>query len=290
MEGALRGLDFDVLLNCAAFTRVDEAEGNASLAFAVNAHAVRAMARACAAKRARLVHVSTDYVFGGDRARRHPLREGDPVAPVNVYGASKAMGETLARHASDDVVIVRVASLFGAAGAGGRGGNFVETVIRRVRETGSLRVVDDQTMSPTGAADVARVVIRMLEDRCPPGLYHVVNSGRATWFEFAREIVRQAGVPAALTPCGTGDYPATAERPRYSVLDNDRASTGFDPMPAWQDALERYLHGKGHLGGGGRRRPAGSTGSIRSVPPGAGRPDHAEPGPSGTRPGPEGPA
>ena len=215
--------------------------------FAVNAHAVAAMAQVCAAKRTRLVHISTDYVFGGDVERARPLREDDPTAPVSVYGASKAMGETLARLASDDVVILRVASLFGVAGAGGKGGNFVETMIRAGREKGALRVVDDQTMSPTSTADVARVIVRMLTDGCAPGLYHAVNAGSATWFGFACEIIRRAGVEADVTPCATGEYPVRAARPRYSALDNAKASAAFGAMPPWQDALDRYLHARGHL-------------------------------------------
>ena len=245
VERALGGLDFDAVVNCAACTRVDEAEDDAALAFAVNAHAVQAIAQACAAKRARLVHISTDYVFGGDVEWRRPLREDDPAAPVNVYGASKAMGETLAGLQCDDVVILRVASLFGVAGAGGKGGNFVETMIRAGREKGALRVVDDQTMSPTATADVARVVVRMLTDGCAPGLYHVVNAGAATWFEFAREIIRRAGVEATVAPCATEEYPVRAMRPRYSVLDNAKASAAFGAMAPWQDALDRYLQAKG---------------------------------------------
>ena len=241
VERVLGGLDFDAAVNCAAYTRVDEAEDDAALAFAVNAHAVQAMARACAARRARLLHVGTDYVFGGDAQRASPLREDDPTAPINVYGASKALGETLARLESDDVVILRVASLFGVAGAGGKGGNFVETMLRAGREKGALRVVDDQTMSPTATADVARVVVRMLTDGCAPGLYHVVNAGTATWFEFAREIIRRAGVEATVTPCATGEYPVRAARPRYSVLDNTKVSAAFGAMPPWEDALDRYL-------------------------------------------------
>ena len=247
VERVLGGLDFDAAVNCTAYTKVDEAEDDAALAFAVNAHAVQAMARVCAAKRARLVHVGTDYVFGGDVALRRPLHEDDPIAPVNVYGASKAMGETLARLASDDVVILRVASLFGVAGAGGTGGNFVETMIRAGREKGALRVVDDQIMSPTTTADVAGVVLRMLADGCAPGFYHVVNTGAATWFEFAREIVVRAGVEATVTPCATGEYPVRAARPRYSALDNAKVSAVFGAMPAWQDALDRYLHAREHL-------------------------------------------
>ena len=247
VERALANLHFDVLVNCTGYHRTDEVEDNASLAFAVNAHAVQAMARVCAAKRARIIHISTDYVFGGDAQRTRPLREDDPTAPVNVYGASKATGETLARLASDDVVILRVASLFGVAGASGKGGNFVETMIRVGRERGALRVVDDQAMSPTATADVARVVVRMLTDGCAPGVYHVVNAGSATWFEFAREIVRRAGVEATVTPCATGEYPVRAARPRYSALDNAKVSAVFGAMPAWQDALDRYLHARGHL-------------------------------------------
>ena len=246
VERVLGGLNFDVAVNCAAYTRVDEVEDNATLAFAVNAHAVAAMAQVCASKRARLIHISTDYVFGGDVERRSALREDHPTAPVNVYGASKAMGETLARLASDDVVILRVASLFGVAGASGKGGNFVETMIRAGREKGALRVVDDQTMSPTSTADAARVIVRMLTDGCAPGLYHAVNTGSATWFEFAREIIRRAGIEADVTPCATEEYPVRAARPRYSVLDNTKVSAVFGAMPEWQDALDRYLRAKGY--------------------------------------------
>ena len=244
VERVLGSLDFDVLVNATAWNLVDRAEDEAAPAFALNAHAVRAMARACAARGARFLHVSTDYVFGGDAARTRPLREDDPIAPINVYGASKAMGEALARLACQDVVILRVASLFGTAGAGGKGGNFVETVIRAGREKGALRVVDDQTMSPTASADVARVVLRMLAQGCAPGVCHVVNDGPATWFEFACEIVRLAGIEATVTPCTSEEYPTRAARPRYSVLDHTRVSAAFGPMAPWQDALERYLRAR----------------------------------------------
>ena len=246
VERVLVSLDFDALVNCTGYHKTDEVEDNAALAFAVNAHAVQAMARVCASKGAQFVHISTDYVFGGEIDRTKPLREDDPTAPINVYGASKAMGEALARLASDDVVILRVASLFGVAGASGKGGNFVETMIRAGRDKGTLRVVDDQIMSPTATADVARVVVRMLTEGCAPGSYHVVNAGAATWCEFAREITRRAGVEATVTPCTTGEYPVRAARPRYSVLDNTKVTAAFGTMPPWQEALERYLRAKGH--------------------------------------------
>ena len=247
IERVLGGPQFDALVNCAAYTGVERAEDDATGAFAVNARAVQALARVCAARQARFFHVSTDYVFGGDAARREPFREFDATAPLNVYGASKAMGETRARLESDDVVILRTASLFGVAGTGGRGDNVVETMIRRARETGRLRAVNDQAMSPTASADVARVVVRMVRDGCAPGIYHVVNAGSATWFEFACEVVRRTGVSADVEPCSAEEYPARAPRPRYSVLDNAKVSAAFGAMPAWQDALERYLRASQRL-------------------------------------------
>ena len=241
IDRLLGSLRFDALVNCAAYTQVDLAEVDATTAFAVNTHAAQALARVCAAKRARLLHISSDYVFGGEAARRRPLREDDPTAPVNVYGASKAMGESRASLEADDVVILRTASLFGVAGAGGKGDNVVETMIRAAREKETLRVVDDQRMSPTATEDVARVVMRMLKDGCELGIYHVVNAGSATWYEFACEIVHRAGVAANVTPCASGEYPVRAPRPRYSVLDGTKVSAVFGAMPAWQEALERYL-------------------------------------------------
>ena len=241
IDRLLGSLRFDALVNCAAYTQVDLAEDDATGAFAVNTHAVQALARVCAVKRARLLHISSDYVFGGEAARRRPLREDEPTAPVNVYGASKAMGERRASLEADDVVILRTASLFGVAGAGGKGDNVVETMIRAARETGTLRVVEDQTMSPTATEDVGRIAVRMLKDGCAPGAYHVVNAGSATWYEFGCEIVRRAGVAADVTPCTSKEYPVRAPRPRYSVLDNAKVSAAFGAMPAWQDALARYL-------------------------------------------------
>ena len=247
IERLFQDFDFDALINCTGYHKTDEVEDNADLAVAVNAHAVQRLAEVCDRRRARFVHVSTDYVFGGDSGRTDPLTEDDPVAPVNVYGASKALGETLANLALDDLVIVRVASLFGVAGASGKGGNFVETMIRLGRETGALRVVDDQVMSPTATADVARVVLRILVEDCAPGLYHVVNDGAASWFDFAREIIARSRIDATVTPCSSKDYPTRAVRPRYSVLDNKKTSIAFGPLPPWQTALDDYLRARGHV-------------------------------------------
>ena len=248
-EAIARELDdvqFDVLVNCTGYHRTDEAEDNAALAIAVNAHAVESMAKLCARKRARLLHISTDYVFGGDAERMQALKESDSIAPVNVYGASKALGETLAKLAHEDVVILRVASLFGVAGASGKGGNFVETMIRLGRERKSLNVVDDQIMSPTATADVADVAYRMLCQGCPSGTYHVVNSNTASWYGFATEIFRQTGQTVGVTPCDSAGYPTRAQRPSFSALDNTKTASAIGSLRPWQEALDAYLLAKGH--------------------------------------------
>ena len=249
VRGALENLDFEVLVNCTSYHKTDEVELNATPAFAVNAHAVREMARACRARGARFCHVSTDYVFAGDGDR--PYREDDCTGPVNVYGASKAMGEQLALlDGGDDVTILRVASLFGVAGASGKGGNFVETMIRLAREKGEVRVVDDVTMSPTATSDLAAWILALIEQRAPGGIYHAVNSGQATWFEFAAEILRQSAIDARATPIDSGAFPTVARRPAYSVLDNSRLAGVLGPLPDWRGALARYLAAKGHVASG----------------------------------------
>lgn len=241
----LNAIDFECLINCSSFHRTDEVERSAQLAFTINTHLVERLARLCADKRARLVHVSTDYVFGGAK-HSTPLTEADPKAPVNVYGASKAMGEDLAIMSADDVVIVRVASLFGVAGSSGKGGNFVETMIRVAREKGAVRVVADQTMSPTSTADVAAALFDMLARDVRSGIWHVVNSGAATWHEFAQAIVGRTVADAVVTPISTADYPTAARRPAYSVLDNAKLQGEIRPMRHWRDALDAYLAAKGH--------------------------------------------
>ena len=241
---ALADRDFDVLINCASFHATDAVETDAQRAFTVNAHAVQAMADACRRKGARFVHISTDYVFDG--CRRSPYGEDDAPGPLNVYGASKLMGEALARVAHQDAIIFRVASLFGVAGSRGKGGNFVETMIRVGREKGTLRVIDDQFMSPTSTADVAGAILVALEAGIAPGVYHAVNTGQASWYEFARRIIERAGVDATVEPIPAAEYPLPARRPAYSVLANAKLAAVAGPIPHWTDGLDRYLHAKGY--------------------------------------------
>lgn len=242
---ALRDLDFGCLINCSSYHKTDEVERNAQQAFTINTHLVQRLAELCARKKARFVHVSTDYVFGGKK-KRSPLVEDDGKAPLNVYGASKAMGEDLALSTDGDVLVLRVASLFGVAGASGKGGNFVETMIRMGRDKGHLRVVADQMMSPTATADVAMAVIKMVRSGADRGIWHVVNSGAATWYEFACRIMERAGVAATVEPIASSDFPTAAMRPPYSVLDNSKLSAAIGPMRAWQEALDAYLSVKNY--------------------------------------------
>lgn len=244
LRKALADRTFDALVNCTSYHKTDEVEGQTQRAFDTNAFAVRAMAEACAAKGARFVHISTDYVFDGKGDR--PYNERDAAGPLNVYGASKLMGEALARTHCDDSLILRVASLFGVAGASGKGGNFVETMLRFGRERGHLRVVADQTMSPTATADVAWMIFAALGQSVPAGLYHAVNRGHATWHAFAARIIERAGVDAKVDPIPASEYPVPARRPAYSVLDNGHLARLIGDIPHWHDALDRYLVAKGH--------------------------------------------
>jgi len=237
--------EFDALINCTSYHKTDEVEDNAAYAIAINAWAVKTLAELCAQKRSRFIHISTDYVFDG--LANDPYTEDASTGPLNVYGASKVMGEALARTQHDDVLIFRVASLFGVAGASGKGGNFVETMIRVGREKGQLRVVNDQVMSPTYTADVAEMILAALRQRVAPGIYHAVNSGQASWYEFACRIIERAGVEATVEPIPSSEFPQRAQRPAFSVLDNRKLTALIGDIPPWEDALDRYLKAKGHL-------------------------------------------
>lgn len=248
IETSLDTQEFDVLLNFAAEHKTDEVETDPRRAFAVNAHAVRQLAELCKRRGAVLYQVSTDYVFGGDWRRKAPYVEADPLAPVNAYGASKAVGEALARLAHDRVVVVRVASLFGLGSDGPPRGNFVETMLRLAEGGKPLKVVADQEMSPTSTVDAARALLGLVTRGTDAGTFHAVNSGSASWYDLASETFRLAGIDADLTPVPSSAYPTVAARPRYCVLDNSRIGAVTEPMPEWRDALGRYLDA--------RRRPA----------------------------------
>ena len=235
-----------VVINTAAYNHVDQAETEFARAFDVNAQGPLNLARACAAANATLVHVSTDYVFGG-QAAREPLPEDALPAPLSVYGASKLAGEHLVRGTGVRHLIVRTCGLYGSRGSAVKGGNFVRTMLRLAREGRDLRVVNDQHCTPSYARDVAEGIIGLIEANARE-TFHVVNSGSCTWFEFAEEIFAAAGLAPSLTPVTTAKYPTPARRPPYSVLATDRmVAVRGHPLRDWRAAVRAYLAELGEL-------------------------------------------
>src|SRR5579884_3737096 len=231
----------DVVINCAAYNFVDRAESEPQEAFAVNAWGVRELARLCRERDCLLVHFSTDYVFGLDPTRRQPWTEKDAPGPISVYGLSKLAGEYLVRSICPRHMVIRTCGLYGVWGSGGKGGNFVETMLRLAEQGKPLRVVDDQTCTPSYTVDVAETTLALLKTG-QSGLYHVTNSGGCTWHELARTIFELAGMYANLTPIPSRDYPTPARRPAYSVLDHTGLRQLQIPSPRpWREALAAYL-------------------------------------------------
>jgi dTDP-4-dehydrorhamnose reductase len=230
----------DLFVNCAAYNLVDKAESDPAAAHAVNADGVKALAEACATIWAKLIHFSTDYVFGGD-SHTSPRTETDPPAPVSVYGTSKAAGEAHALALSANNLVIRTCGLYGVWGSGGKGSNFVETMLRLAASGKPLRVVNDQRCTPSYTADVADATVQLLQ-RGAGGLFHVVNSGDCTWYEFAAEIFRQSGLKPELIPITSTEFGAAAKRPASSVLSTAKLVSLSIPAPRpWQEALTAYL-------------------------------------------------
>ncbi len=236
---------FDVVVNCAAFTRVDDCEDRPADALRVNAQGAYEVARACAQSGALCVFISTDYVFDGRKGS--PYREEDAPAPINVYGTSKLAGEFLVRQAARRWLILRIASAFGKSGSRGKGGNFIEAILARARSGDAIRVVNDVWMSPSYTMDVAAILERFIEFDAT-GLYHAANLGRCTWFEFASEAVRMVGLDAEIEPVPCDHYPSKAKRPKNSSMTSVRLeeTLGFAPRP-WPEALRDYLVERGHI-------------------------------------------
>jgi dTDP-4-dehydrorhamnose reductase len=231
----------DLVMNMAAFHKVDVCEEQPELTFAVNTYGPRNLALACRAHGAVLLHMSTDYVFGGDKTRITPYAETDPPAPINAYGISKAAGEQFIRYLLERYFIVRVTGLYGVAGSSGKDGNFVELMLRLAREGKPIRVVDDQRMTPTYTVDLAHQIAALI---ATPHyrLYHATSQGSCTWHEFATEIFRQGGLSPNLSRAKTGDFGEKAVRPGYSVLENKALQNlGIDQMRPWTEALAGYL-------------------------------------------------
>jgi dTDP-4-dehydrorhamnose reductase len=241
LRTTLSSLRPDVVINCAAYNFVDKAEAEPPAAFAVNAWGVRSLAQVCRDLDCTLVHFSTDYVFGLDADRRTPWTELDAPGPVSVYGLSKLAGEYLVRSICPRHFVVRTCGLYGVWGSGGKGGNFVETMLRVAGMGKPLRVVADQVCTPSFTVDVAAATIALV-GTTQYGLYHVTNAASCTWHDFAAAIFAGAGVKADLTPITSAEFGAAARRPSFSVLSNDALrATGVAPPRPWREALQVYL-------------------------------------------------
>jgi len=225
----------DVVINCAAFTKVDLAETETFAAFTANTYGPGILAEACAREEIKLVHFSTDYVFDG--SKMEPYTEYDPVNPVSHYGSTKLQGERRVMGASHRNLSIRTSWLFGPGGP-----NFVKTMILKGRQLGKLRVVDDQIGAPTYTYDLAMGAIRLIQEDAT-GVVNVTNSGECSWYQFAVEILRIAGLnEVEVTPIPSAEYPTPATRPKNSRLSGARfaAITG-QPLRHWREALAEYL-------------------------------------------------
>ena len=239
----------DIIINTAAYVRVDDCETERDRAFLINALGARNVAVVAQRLEAKLFHLSTDYVFGGEsRSPVLPYTEFDTPVPVSVYGKSKLAGENFVRHLCTRYFIIRSSGLFGIAGASSKGGNFVETMMKLAREQSELRVVNDQVCSPTYTRDLASKIVELIDTEYY-GIFHVTSKGSCSWYEFTKEILKQASLNTAVIPISSEQYLQKAMRPGFSVLDNYQLRLlGLDDMPSWQEALKNYMISKGYIG------------------------------------------
>lgn len=223
----------DVIIQGAAYTKVDDAEEEEEEAHLINATTTRYLAERAREIGALLVYPSTDYVFDG--RQNEPYTTDAPTAPLGAYGRSKLAGERAAERAGE-YLIIRTSWLFGAGGK-----NFVATVLERGARGEPLRVVDDQRGSPTWTKDLARAILDLIEGEAPTGIYHVVNHGETTWYGLALATLLLAGLDTEITPIRTEEFPRPAPRPRYSVLDPTLTEALIGPLPEWREALGSAL-------------------------------------------------
>jgi dTDP-4-dehydrorhamnose reductase len=240
----LMAQDFDVLINCAAYTAVDDAEIEPKKAKAINSEALKPISRACRKKQALLMHLSTDYVFG--ETAPFPIDEDHPTKPASIYGQTKFDGEEIVEKHCPRHIIIRTSWLYGSEGH-----NFLKTMLRLAENNQELNVVLDQVGTPTFVDDLAEAIIKILEkkwDKSSGGIYHYSNEGLASWFDFAKAIFELTGTEMSLHPVDSLSFPTKAKRPAYSVLNKEKIKEAFDiEVPYWRDGLKRCLEKMGLL-------------------------------------------
>jgi dTDP-4-dehydrorhamnose reductase len=233
----------DLIVNTASFHFVDQCEERFADAFHINVTAVANLARVAEQTGAIFVQFSTDYVFDG--TKRSPYVESDPTGPLSTYAESRVAGEWVTQHYCKRSYVIRTCGLYGLGASSTRSGNFVETMLRAAKAGKPLRVVDDQIVTPTSTLELAQKLLQLVP-AAPYGIYHMSNVGECSWYEFAREIFRLAGLSPLLSPVTAAEYNAPARRPAYSVLDNARLrDAGISEFRPWQLALAEYLRLRG---------------------------------------------
>lgn len=232
--------DVDVIVNCAAYTNVDKAEDDTELADLINNKAVANLATIAKEADAQLIHISTDYVFGGNR-HNTPITEDAVTNPLGVYGETKLRGEEAIHTIGCKYLIFRTAWLYSAYG-----NNFVKTMRRLTNERDTLNVVFDQVGSPTYAADLASIIYNVIENRLfseHQGIYHFSNEGAISWYDFAQAICELSGNHCNILPCHSNEFPSKVTRPSYSVLDKTKVKNDFNiTIPYWKDSLIKCIH------------------------------------------------
>ncbi|MEO7306831.1 MAG: dTDP-4-dehydrorhamnose reductase [Ferruginibacter sp.] len=233
-----QGHSVDYCINCAAYTAVDKAESEKEMAFLINADAVAILAKICAKNNTQLIHISTDYVFDG--TAKQPYKERDETCPVGIYGISKLQGEELAVKHCPSTIIIRTSWLYSSFK-----NNFVKTMLRLMKEKDSINVVNDQSGSPTYAADLALAIMHIINSgisHANPGIYNYADEGTTNWYEFALAIKNISGSNCTVNPITTAAYPTAAKRPAYSVLDTTKIKKVFGvSIPEWEDSLKKCL-------------------------------------------------
>ena len=234
----------DMVINTAAFHKTDRCEEEPLKTFSVNTLGARNLAMITKEIDATTVFISTDYVFDG--SKKEAYTEDDVPAPINTYGISKLAAEHFTRQ-NPKHYIIRIASVFGKAGASGKGGNFVETMITKAKKNEPITVIDDMWMSPTYTKNASSTLKEIIEKQLPYGIYHATNKGYCSWYQFAEQIFQFTGLTPDLTPIKTDQLNMKAKRPRFSALKSIKLTKYGIEMPTWRKALREYLIEKGHI-------------------------------------------
>ena len=231
------------VISTAAFHKVDQCETEIEKAWSINARGISNVTAVGLSSGFRTVYISTDYVFDGSKGKEY--LEVDPVSPINVYGQSKAAGELALQSSSDKNLILRVSSLFGKTGSGGKGGNFIEAIIKKAKLGEAINVVNDIYMSPTYTMDASELTYSIVENDCN-GIFHVNNEGSISWYEFAKKILDELNINCHIEPVTTESNSAL-KRPKNSSMNANKSKSISGRGYPWEDAVSRYLHEKGHL-------------------------------------------